>query len=61
MVMWYFPTLHPSNKEKKRKEILNNDLAILPSHDNLYVDRNMEEDILRVVSNIFHWLLVDEY
>jgi len=25
--------LHPSNKEKKRKEILNNNLAILPSHD----------------------------
>jgi len=25
--------LYPSNKEKKRKEILNNDLAILPSHD----------------------------
>ena len=35
IVTWYFPTLHPSNKEKKRKrkEILNNDLAILPSHD----------------------------
>jgi len=29
--------LHPSNKEKKRKrkEILNNDLVVLPSHDNL--------------------------
>jgi len=25
--------LYPSNKEKKRKEILNNNLAILPSHD----------------------------
>jgi len=25
--------LHPSNREKKRKEILNNDLAVLPSHD----------------------------
>jgi len=27
--------LHPSNKEKKKKEkeILNNNLAILPSHD----------------------------
>jgi len=33
MVMWYFPALHPSKKEKKRKEILNNNLAILPSHD----------------------------
>ena len=33
MVMWYFPMLHPSNKEKKRKEILNNDLVVLPSHD----------------------------
>ena len=33
IVMWYFPMLHPSNKEKKRKEILNNNLAILPSHD----------------------------
>jgi len=25
------------------------------------VDRNMQENILRVVSNIFHLLLVDEY
>jgi len=25
--------LYPSNKEKKRKEILNNDLAVLQSHD----------------------------
>jgi len=25
--------LHPSNKENKRKEILNNDLAVLPSYD----------------------------
>ena len=34
-VTWYLPTLHPSNKEKKRKrkEILNNNLAILPSHN----------------------------
>jgi len=27
----------------------------------LHVDRNMQENILRVVSNIFHLLLVDEY
>ena len=27
----------------------------------LNVDRNMQENILRVVSNIFHSLLVDEY
>ena len=27
----------------------------------LHVDRNMQENILRVVSNIFHSLLVDEY
>jgi len=27
----------------------------------LNVDRNMQENILRVVSNIFHLLLVDEY
>ena len=36
--MWYFPTLHlvvvsPIRKEKKRKRNINNDLAILPSHD----------------------------
>jgi len=27
----------------------------------LHVDRNMQENILRVVSNIFHSLSVDEY
>ena len=27
----------------------------------LNVNRNMQENILRVVSNIFHSLLVDEY
>jgi len=27
----------------------------------LNVDRNMQENIMRVVSNIFHSLLVDEY
>jgi len=27
----------------------------------LHVDRNMQENILRVVSNIFHLLLVDKY
>ena len=27
----------------------------------LNVDRNMQENILRVVSNIFHSLLVNEY
>ena len=32
-VVWYFPILYPSNKEKKRKEKLNNNLAVLPSHD----------------------------
>ena len=35
---WYFPTLHlvvvsPIRKEKKRKRNINNDLAVLPSHD----------------------------
>jgi len=30
LVTWYLPMLHLSNK---RKEILNNNLAILPSHD----------------------------
>ena len=35
IVMWYFPILYPSSKEKKRKrkEILNNNLAVLPSYD----------------------------
>jgi len=46
-----------SPKEKKKKKNINNDLAVLPSHDN----RNMQENILRIVSNIFHLLLVDEY
>ena len=35
-VMWYFPTLHlvvVSPKEKKKKRNIDNDLAILPSHD----------------------------
>ena len=37
-VMWYFPMLHlvvvsPIRKEKKRKRNINNDLAVLPSHD----------------------------
>ena len=34
-IMWYFPTLYSSNKEKKRKrkEILNNNLAVLSSYD----------------------------
>ena len=27
----------------------------------LYVDQNMQENILRVVSNIFHSLSIDEY
>ena len=27
----------------------------------LHIDRNMQENILRVVSNIFHLLLVDKY
>ena len=31
------------------------------SNRDLYVDRNMQENILRVVSNIFYWLLVDKY
>ena len=39
-VMWYFPALHlvvvsPIRKEKKRKRNINNDLAVLPSHDKL--------------------------
>jgi len=37
-VTWYFPMLHfvvvSSRKEKKRKRNINNDLAVLPSHDN---------------------------
>jgi len=34
-VTWYFPTLHlvVVRKEKKRKRNINNDLAVLPSHD----------------------------
>ena len=40
IVMWHFPTLLPcivspnkKRKEKEKKRIINNDLAILPSHD----------------------------
>jgi len=31
------------------------------NNGDLNVDRNMQENILRVVSNIFHSLLIDEY
>ena len=31
------------------------------SNGDLYVNRNMQENILRIVSNIFYWLSVDEY
>jgi len=33
-----FPTLHLSNKrkEKKKKRNINNDLAVLPSHDRVF-------------------------
>jgi len=30
-------------------------------NEDLHVNRNMQENILRVVSNIFHLLLVDKY
>jgi len=33
LVMWYFPHSILVIKEKKRKRNINNDLAILPSHD----------------------------
>jgi len=42
IVMWYFSTLLPcvvspnkKRKEKERKRNINNDLAILPSHDTM--------------------------
>jgi len=35
--------LYPSNKEKKRKEILNNDLAVLLSHDKKVYSLSREE------------------
>ena len=31
------------------------------NNGDLHVDRNMQENILRVVSNIFHLLSVDKY
>jgi len=31
------------------------------NNSDLNVDRNLQENILRVVSNIFHSLLIDEY
>jgi len=50
LVMWYFPcsTLVIKEKKRKRKEILNNNLAILPSHD------NMEEDCVEGEENRLH-------
>ena len=38
-VTWYFPMFYlvvvsPKRKEKKKKRNINNDLAVLPSHDN---------------------------
>ena len=38
IVMWYFPALLPcvvSPKEKEKKRNINNNLAVLPSHDNI--------------------------
>jgi len=51
-ITWYFPTLYLSNnlreKKRKRKEILNNNLAILPSHD------------IDLVNTTFHfWTIMD--
>jgi len=36
LVMWYFLTLHPCVVSPKKKRKINNDLAVLPSHDKLF-------------------------
>jgi len=41
--------------------LLNNNRELLRDNGDLNVDRNIQENILRVMSNIFHSLLVDEY
>jgi len=41
--------------------LLNNNRELLRDNSDLNVDRNIQENILRVISNIFHSLLVDEY
>jgi len=41
--------------------LLNNNRELLRDNGDLNVDRNIQENILRVISNIFHSLLVDEY
>jgi len=46
--MWYFPALHfvSLRKEKKKKRNINNDLAILPSHDNDTFCYEVLEDVI---------------
>jgi len=41
--------------------LLNNNKELLRDNGDLNVDRNIQENILRVMSNIFHSLLVDKY
>ena len=41
--------------------LLNNNRELLRDNGDLNVDRNIQQNILRVISNIFHSLLVDEY
>jgi len=36
--MLYLVVVSPIRKEKKRKRNINNDLAVLPSHDKLVVE-----------------------
>jgi len=39
----YLVVVSPIRKEKKRKRNINNNLAVLPSHDNQYRDLDCED------------------
>ena len=52
---WYFPMLHlvvvsPIRKEKKRKRNINNNLAVLPSHDNQVIKSQISKWLF-----VIHW------
>jgi len=52
-----FPTLHLSNKEKKKKRNINIDLAVLPSHDINDIWINNEKKVTSPKINNFLWKL----
>ena len=55
IVMWYFPTLVIKKRKRKRKEILNNDLAVLLSYDNIGI-YNRYSPIFLMLYQLYHSL-----